>query len=243
VTWRMCSGRAKSRDRHGEAGCPLDILLDSDLPSLAHSASSRAAVPLLNVARLRRLLSESDTASATVTEVRVPHGGPQCPQWHSVPRPEVPTRRLPGRRGLNRGGGSLHQCPEPPIPTPTPTPDTDLPGIGGGGPTICRGSGVHPRRHLRFAGDGGSSPIPGSNRPGVPCPALHWHAHGICPRVATHTVAQPQRRGHARPAQVVGAQQQQPPLASLLARLGFKYPRAGLECPGGDPLPSQYYFE
>ena len=172
MTWRMCSGRAKSRDRHGEAGCPLDILLDSDLPSLAHSASSRAAVPLLNVARLRRLLSESDTASATVTEVRVPHGGPQCqcPQWHSVPRPEVPTRRLPGPRGLDRGGGSLRQGPEPPIPTPTPTPA----GFAGD-----RGWGSHPR----FAGDRGSTPIPIPDLPGigdhphprfpsgVPCPA------------------------------------------------------------------------
>ncbi len=105
------------------------------------------------------------------------------------------------------------------IPTPTPTPA----GFAGD-----RGWGSHPR----FAGDRGSTPIPGSNggfRALLCTGTLTAFAHGC---QWPHTLWHTQRRGHARLAQVVGAQQQQPPLASLLARLGFKYPAGGTGVPG-----------
>jgi hypothetical protein len=54
----------------------------------------------------------------------------------------------------------------------------DLPGIGGLSPPpspICRGSGVHPRRHPRFAGDRGSSPSPVPIGGSVPCLRVCLH--------------------------------------------------------------------
>jgi hypothetical protein len=63
----------------------------------------------------------------------------------------------------------------------SPSPIPDLPGIGGPSPPpsppICRGSGVHPRRHPRFAGGRGSSPSPVPIGGSVPWPLGHVQYH------------------------------------------------------------------